>query len=53
QESNRQRVPALVEVRVERETDAAMGVALDKIIERDPVVDLPVEEPAKMTGAAR
>jgi hypothetical protein len=43
QQSNQLRVPALVEVRVERETDAAMGVSIDKIIEREPVVDLPAE----------
>ncbi len=52
-ESNRLGVPALVEIRMDRETDAAMGVSIDKIVERDPVVDLPVEEPAKATAAAR
>jgi len=38
---------------MDRETDAAMGVSIDKIVERDPVVDLPVEEPAKATAVAR
>jgi tartronate-semialdehyde synthase len=52
-ESNRLRVPALVEIRVDRETDAAMGVSLDKIIERDPVVDLPADEPATIPAAVR
>jgi tartronate-semialdehyde synthase len=46
QESNARRVPALVEIRVDRETDAAMGIAIDKIVERDPVIDLPEEAPA-------
>ncbi|HWP48826.1 MAG TPA: glyoxylate carboligase [Candidatus Limnocylindrales bacterium] len=44
-ESNRQRRPALVEVMVERETDAAMGVSIDKIVEREPIYDLPAEVP--------
>ena len=52
-ESNRLKVPALVEVRVERETDAAMGVSIDKIIEREPVVDLPAEEAVAATAATR
>jgi len=52
-ESNRLRVPALVEIRVDRETDAAMGASLDKIVERDPVVDLPVDEPAKTPATVR
>ena len=41
QESNARHVPALVEIRVDRETDAAMGIAIDKIVERDPVINLP------------
>jgi len=52
-ESNRLKVPALVEVRVERETDAAMGVSIDKIIEREPVIDLPAPEPVPATTATR
>jgi tartronate-semialdehyde synthase len=52
-ESNRLKVPALVEIREDRETDAAMGVSIDKIVERDPVVDLPAEEPVKAAAGAR
>lgn len=52
-ESNRLRVPALVEIRVDRETDASMGVSIDKIVERDPVIDLPAEEPVATTATAR
>jgi tartronate-semialdehyde synthase len=48
-ESNRLKVPALVEIREDRETDAA----IDKIVERDPVIDLPTEEPVKATAGAR
>jgi len=43
--SNARKVPVLVEVRVDRETDAAMGLAIDKIVERDPVIDLPEGSP--------
>ncbi|HXX37748.1 MAG TPA: thiamine pyrophosphate-dependent enzyme [bacterium] len=46
EESNQRKVPVLVEIRVDRETDAAMGVALDKIVERDPVIDLLAGKPA-------
>lgn len=53
QESNNRKVPALVEIRVDRETDAAMGASIDKIVERDPVEDLPAEEPAVTPAAAR
>jgi tartronate-semialdehyde synthase len=52
-ESNRLRVPALVEIREDRETDAAMGVSIDKIVERDSVIDLPADEPVEVTAAAR
>ncbi|HWU38690.1 MAG TPA: glyoxylate carboligase [Candidatus Acidoferrum sp.] len=52
-ESNRLKVPALVEIREDRETDAAMGVSIDKIVERDPVIDLPAEAPEKVPAAAR
>ncbi len=52
-ESNRLRVPALVEIRVDRQTDASMGVSIDKIVERDPVIDLPVEEPVATTTTTR
>lgn len=53
QESNRRKVPVLVEIREDRETDAAMGVSIDKIIERDPVIDLPETAPVKEPVAAR
>src|SRR5574341_91768 len=53
EESNRRKLPVLVEIREDRETDAAMGVSLDKIIERDPVIDLPEEVPAKEPAAVR
>ncbi len=53
EESNEQQVPVLVEIRVDRETDAAMGVALDKIVERDPVIDLPADVPAPEPAGVR
>jgi tartronate-semialdehyde synthase len=50
EESNRRKIPVLVEIREDRETDAAVGVSIDKIVERDPVIHLaseaPVREPA-------
>ncbi len=52
-ESNRRKRPALVEIIVERETDASMGVSLDKVIEREPVEDLPAASPAAAPAAAR
>ena len=45
------RSPWLVEIRVDRETDAAMGVSLDKIVERDRVIDLPADAPAAEPAA--
>jgi tartronate-semialdehyde synthase len=45
QESNRRKIPVLVEIREDRETDAAMGASIDKIVERDPVIDLPADVP--------
>jgi tartronate-semialdehyde synthase len=53
EQSNRLKVPALVEIRVERETDAAMGASIDKIIEREPVIDLPAEAPVAEPAAVR
>jgi len=52
-ESNRRKIPVIVEIHEDRETDAAMGVSLDKIIERDPVIDLPEEVPARESAAVR
>jgi tartronate-semialdehyde synthase len=53
QESNNRKIPVLVEIRVDRETDAAMGVSLDKIVERDPVIDLPADAPVAEPAAVR
>jgi tartronate-semialdehyde synthase len=53
EQSNRLKVPALVEIRVERETAAAMGASIDKIIEREPVIDLPAEAPVAEPAAVR
>jgi tartronate-semialdehyde synthase len=39
QASEEQRVPALVEVMVERQVDAAMGASIDRIVEYEPVDD--------------
>jgi tartronate-semialdehyde synthase len=52
-ESNRRKIPVIVEIREDRETDAAMGVSIDKIVERDPVIDLPEEVPAREPAAVR
>ena len=52
QESNARKVPVLVEIREDRETDTAMGISIDKIVERDPVIDLPEAVPAAV-GVAR
>jgi tartronate-semialdehyde synthase len=41
--SEEQRVPALVEVIIERETDAAMGLSIDKINEYEPTEDRTAE----------
>jgi hypothetical protein len=38
---------------VDRETDAAMGVSIDKIVERDPVIDIPADAPIAEPVAAR
>ncbi|MFQ5846050.1 MAG: glyoxylate carboligase [Candidatus Methylomirabilales bacterium] len=50
-ESNRHEVPALVEIRVDRETDCSMGPSIDKVREFDPVIDLP-EKVSKKAAAA-
>ncbi|MFQ5839616.1 MAG: glyoxylate carboligase [Candidatus Methylomirabilales bacterium] len=49
-ESNRLKRPALVEIIVERELDAAMGVSIDKVIEREPVEDPPAMAPAELAA---
>jgi tartronate-semialdehyde synthase len=53
EESNRRKIPVLVEIREDRDTDAAMGVSIDKIVERDPVIDLPADAPVKEPVAVR
>ena len=35
------------------ETDAAMGVSIDKIVERDPIIDIPADAPVKEPAAVR
>ena len=52
-ESNTRKIPVLVEIRVDRETDAAMGVSIDKIVERDPIIDLPADAPVAEPAAVR
>jgi tartronate-semialdehyde synthase len=46
-----QRVPALVEIITERDTDAAMGVAIDAINEFEPVLDGTLEHAGAIVGA--
>jgi tartronate-semialdehyde synthase len=53
QESNSRKIPVLVEIRVDRETDASMGVSIDKIVERDPIIDIPADAPVKEPAAVR
>jgi len=48
--SEERRVPALVEVFVERETDAAMGLSIDKINEYEPILDGTTEKDAQLVG---
>lgn len=50
-ESERTRRPALVEVLIEREADAAMGPSLDQIREFEPVEELPEQQPAEVAAA--
>jgi tartronate-semialdehyde synthase len=53
EESNRRKIPVIVEIREDRETDAAMGVSIDKIVERDPVIDIPADAPVVEPAAVR
>ena len=48
--SGERRVPALVEVMVERETNAAMGLSIDKINEFEPVLDGGREAAGQVVG---
>jgi tartronate-semialdehyde synthase len=49
--SEERRVPALVEIITERDTDAAMGVAIDAINEFEPVLDGTLEHAGQVVGA--
>ena len=49
--SDEHRVPVLVEIITERDTDAAMGVAIDKINEYEPVLDGTLERAGEVVGA--
>jgi tartronate-semialdehyde synthase len=49
--SDEHQVPVLVEIITERETDAAMGVAIDKINEYEPVLDGTFERTGAVVGA--
>jgi tartronate-semialdehyde synthase len=49
--SEQHRVPALVEIITERDTDAAMGVRIDRINEYEPVLDGTYERAGEVVGA--
>jgi len=53
EESNRRKIPVLVEIREDRDTDAAMGVSIDKIVERDPIIDIPADAPVVQPASVR
>ena len=46
QTPNGRKRPGLVEIGIDRETDAAMGVGIDNV-EGDPVIDLPEGTPGR------
>jgi tartronate-semialdehyde synthase len=48
--SEERRVPVLVEVMTERETNAAMGVSIDRINEFEPILDGSGEKAAQVVG---
>jgi tartronate-semialdehyde synthase len=50
QASNERRVPALVEIMCERETNAAMGLSIDKINEYEPIFDGAKELAGEIVG---
>lgn len=50
QASEAEQVPALVEVLVERETNAAMGLSIDKINEYEPIIDGVKEGAGQIVG---
>jgi tartronate-semialdehyde synthase len=49
--SEEHQLPVLVEIMTERDTDAAMGVAIDAINEYEPVLDGAYERPGAIAGA--
>jgi tartronate-semialdehyde synthase len=49
--SEEHRVPALVEIVTERDTDAAMGIAIDAINEFEPVLEGELERAGEVVGA--
>jgi tartronate-semialdehyde synthase len=49
-ESEERRVPALVEIMCERETNAAMGLSIDKINEFEPILDGLREKAEQLVG---
>jgi tartronate-semialdehyde synthase len=48
--SEEQRVPALVEIMCERDTNAAMGLSIDRINEFEPILDGTHEKGAQLVG---
>ena len=48
--SEEQRVPVLVEIMCERETNAAMGLSIDKINEYEPILDGATEAAGQVVG---
>ena len=48
--SEERRVPALVEIMCERETNAAMGLSIDKINEYEPILDGARETAGRVVG---
>jgi len=49
--SEEHRLPVLVEIMTERDTDAAMGVAIDAINEYEPILDGTFERSGAVVGA--
>jgi tartronate-semialdehyde synthase len=48
--SEEQRIPALVEIMCERDTNAAMGLSIDRINEFEPILDGTHEKDAQLVG---
>jgi tartronate-semialdehyde synthase len=48
--SEERRVPVLVEIMCERETNAAMGLSIDKINEYEPILDGTREAAGQVVG---